>query len=151
MASNQEEEEEWARPSGRNSTIWNHFKESKKDREQKKETIRVKCNYCPSTFVHSSSTHNYWRHMRKDHPTIKIDEKASGSKDESSSDPDPYQGATGKARQQLITNSLFNARNEPLKKVCINITKQIQVFTLLNSFFYVNNLPTKMNDKAYTT
>lgn len=85
--------------------------------------------------------------MRSDHPTIKIDEreKASGSKDESSSDhlacpskkgwdTDPYQGTTGKARQQSITNALFNARMEPTKKVSDDLAKQIVIFTLLNTF-----------------
>ena len=49
-------EEEWVRPRGRNASIWEHFKENRNDREQKKELIRVKCNYCPSIFNHSSST-----------------------------------------------------------------------------------------------
>ena len=107
MANPEGQEDEWVRPKGRNAPIWNHFKENRKDREQKKESIRVKCNYCPSVFAHSSSTTNYWRHMRNDHSSIKLDEKSTGSKAPTTED---------KSRQPLIVSAFSKARNEPLGK-----------------------------------
>ena len=108
MADIEEQEEEWVRPKGRNAPIWNHFKENRKDREEKKETIRVKCNHCPSVFTHSSSTTNYHRHMKNDHGSIKVDEKSSGSKSSSTED---------KTSQPLIVNAFMKVQNEPLGKV----------------------------------
>ena len=99
-------EEEWVRPMGRNAAIWNHFKESKNDREQKKERIRVKCNHCPSIFSHSSSTSNYIRHMKCDHPSISIDvKKGSTTKGQE------------KSKQLNITAAFVRTKNEPLGKV----------------------------------
>ena len=97
-----EETEEWVRPRGRNAAIWNHFKESKKDREEKKTDIRVKCNHCPSIFTHSSSTTNYLRHMKSNHPSIEIEPKK-----------DPNKGKSG---QQSIVTAFAKYKNEPLGK-----------------------------------
>ena len=105
MEAQQEIEEEWVRPSGRNAAIWNHFKENRKDREQKKKDIRIKCNHCPSMFVHSSSTTNYWRHMKSDHPSIKIEGK-SGTKEQEEE----------KSRKPSIVSAFMKAKKEPLGK-----------------------------------
>ena len=66
------DEQGWIRPEGKNAAIWNHFRENILDRLQKRETIRVKCIHCPSIFTHTSSTTNYWRHMRTKHESIKL-------------------------------------------------------------------------------
>ena len=101
----QETEEEWVRPTGRNAAIWSHFKESKIDRELKKEKIRVKCNHCPSMFIHSSSTSNYLRHMRSDHPSITIEVKKGAT----------TQGQE-KSKQINIATAFVKMKNEPLGK-----------------------------------
>ena len=77
LTENQKETEEWMRPRGRNAAIWSHFKESKNDREEGKADVRVKCNHCPSIFTHSSSTSNYLRHMKFNHPSIGIQRRGN--------------------------------------------------------------------------
>ena len=103
-------EEEWVRPTGRNAAIWSHFKESKIDRELKKEKIRVKCNHCPSIFSHTSSTSNYLRHLKSDHPSI----HASLAVNKGST----TQGEE-KSKQLSIATAFVRMKNEPLGKASI--------------------------------
>ena len=77
---------DWARPVGRNSEIWDHFSECVSDRDAKKEKIRVRCNYCPAMFTYCSSTTNFWRHTRKEHPG-KLSKKKEGSGGDSDAGP----------------------------------------------------------------
>ena len=103
----EDKDEDWVRPRGRNAPIWEHFKENKKDREEKKEIIRVKCNHCPSIFNHSSSTTNYIRHMNSHHPgLLKTEEKTESQT----------------SKQPLIASVFPRVENEPLKKASTSVT-----------------------------
>ena len=97
----QDKEEDWVRPSGRNAKVWNHFKENRRDREEKKEIIRVKCNHCPSIFNHSSSTTNYIRHMKSHHEDLLTHEEKTESHT---------------SKQPSIANIFAKVEAEPLKK-----------------------------------
>ena len=64
----EDKEEDWVRPPGRKASIWDHFKESRRNGEQNPENLRVKCNHCNAIFhKNSRSTSNFLRHLRRIH------------------------------------------------------------------------------------
>ena len=70
-----EEESRWIRKKGKianRSDVWKHLKVDKNDDKL------VKCDYCPSTFNYTSSTTNFWRHLKLVHK-IKGWHEAAGS------------------------------------------------------------------------
>ena len=120
----QNSQSEWTRPVGRNSVVWEHFEENSKDRKNKADKIRVRCLHCPALFTYSGSTTNQWRHMRVQHPQIKL-----GGQNEESEKPT----SSGSKSISAMANFLFKMDTKETRAKVIYqakksfLTRQIEI------------------------
>ena len=143
-----EEESRWIRKKGKianRSDVWKHLKVDKNDDKL------VKCDYCPSTFNYTSSTTNFWRHLKIVHKIKGWHEAAGSPHPVPSTHASPLQPETNQAdahKPQIMTQmsieKAFGKNQEPLKKVYARLV----ALDLLTFFVLANSVDIKDGLKA---